>query len=50
MAFRAAVLDAYLAECCVCGFSLRLVDGDWGQCRPLRFGQRGRPKIAKDHG
>jgi hypothetical protein len=21
------VLDAYLAECCVCGFSLRLVDG-----------------------
>ena len=27
MAFRAAVLEAYLAECCVCGFSLRLVDG-----------------------
>jgi hypothetical protein len=27
MAFRAAVLKAYLAECCVCGFSLRLVDG-----------------------
>ena len=27
MAFRAAVLGAYLAECCVCGFSLRLVDG-----------------------
>jgi hypothetical protein len=26
-AFRAAVLEAYLAECCVCGFSLRLVDG-----------------------
>jgi putative restriction endonuclease len=25
--FRAAVLEAYLAECCVCGFSLRLVDG-----------------------
>ena len=27
MAFRAAVLEAYLAECCVCGFSLRSVDG-----------------------
>jgi putative restriction endonuclease len=27
MAFRAAVLEAYLAECCVCGFFLRLVDG-----------------------
>jgi putative restriction endonuclease len=27
MAFRAAVLEASLAECCVCGFSLRLVDG-----------------------
>jgi putative restriction endonuclease len=27
MAFRAAVLEAYLAECCVCGFSLRLLDG-----------------------
>jgi HNH endonuclease len=27
MSFRAAVLEAYLAECCVCGFSLRLVDG-----------------------
>jgi predicted restriction endonuclease len=27
MAFRAAVLEAYLAECCVCGFSLRWVDG-----------------------
>jgi putative restriction endonuclease len=27
IAFRAAVLEAYLAECCVCGFSLRLVDG-----------------------
>jgi putative restriction endonuclease len=27
MAFRAAVLEAYLAECCVYGFSLRLVDG-----------------------
>ena len=27
MAFRSAVLEAYLAECCVCGFSLRLVDG-----------------------
>ena len=27
MAFRAAVLEAYLAECCVCGFSLRLADG-----------------------
>lgn len=26
-AFRASVLEAYLAECCVCGFSLRLVDG-----------------------
>jgi putative restriction endonuclease len=26
MAFRAAVLEAYLSECCVCGFSLRLVD------------------------
>jgi putative restriction endonuclease len=26
-AFRAAVLEAYFAECCVCGFSLRLVDG-----------------------
>ena len=25
--FRAAVLEAYFAECCVCGFSLRLVDG-----------------------
>jgi putative restriction endonuclease len=25
--FRVAVLEAYLAECCVCGFSLRLVDG-----------------------
>jgi putative restriction endonuclease len=25
--FRAAVLEAYLAECCICGFSLRLVDG-----------------------
>jgi len=25
--FRAAVLEAYLAECCVCGFSLRVVDG-----------------------
>jgi putative restriction endonuclease len=25
--FRAGVLEAYLAECCVCGFSLRLVDG-----------------------
>jgi putative restriction endonuclease len=27
MAFRAAVLEAYLAECCICGFSLRLMDG-----------------------
>jgi putative restriction endonuclease len=27
IAFRAAVLEAYLAECCICGFSLRLVDG-----------------------
>jgi predicted restriction endonuclease len=27
MGFRAAVLEAYLAECCVCGFSLRLMDG-----------------------
>jgi hypothetical protein len=27
MAFRASVLEAYLAECCICGFSLRLVDG-----------------------
>lgn len=26
-AFRAAVLEAYLAECCVCGFSLRLGEG-----------------------
>ena len=26
-AFRTAVLEAYLAECCVCGFSLRLGDG-----------------------
>jgi hypothetical protein len=25
--FRAAVLEAYIAECCVCGFSFRLVDG-----------------------
>ena len=24
--FRAAVVEAYLAECCVCGFSLRLLD------------------------
>jgi putative restriction endonuclease len=32
--FRAAVLEAYLAECCVCGFSLRLVDGLMGRCRP----------------
>jgi putative restriction endonuclease len=27
MAFRAAVLEAYLAECCASGFSLRLLDG-----------------------
>jgi putative restriction endonuclease len=27
IAFRAAVVEAYLAECCVCGFSLRLMDG-----------------------
>jgi putative restriction endonuclease len=27
MPFRAVVLEVYLAECCVCGFSLRLVDG-----------------------
>jgi putative restriction endonuclease len=27
LAFRADVLKAYLAECCVCGFSLRVADG-----------------------
>jgi hypothetical protein len=34
MGFRAAVLKAYLAECCVCGFSLRLVDGLIGGSMP----------------
>jgi hypothetical protein len=53
MAFRAAVLEAYLAECCVCGFSLRLVDGlNRGRCRthPLAHPRRTRRGPKNERG
>ena len=46
MAFRAAVLEACLAERCVCGFSLRLIDGLIGRCRTHRqAGPRGPDEV-----